>query len=144
MPSIGREMDAEFLRAEAESWESHSFPRVTDPYAALKLTDEARFRRAHLAKYVKAVVGACALVCAAAFVRVAVGAASEEPKAAVTAQVAAALPAPAPPPPAAVAQPQAPPASPQATATTPTATAKASPVRAYPRGPKHRGSPLHP
>jgi hypothetical protein len=149
VPSPGVEIDVAFVRAEALAWESGSFERLTDGRAALKMTDEARLRRAHLTKYVKGVVGACALLCMAAFVRIAVGAVTKEPDAAPV-HVAAALPlVVALPPPAPVAAPPPEPSAPIVSATpapvTPSATTtRPAPSRAnYGRGGKRR-SPVAP
>ena len=92
-------------------WEpSLIVPITTGERTALKMTDEARMRRAHLAKYVKAVVAACAMLCVAAVVRRGVSATSQEPLAAVS-QASTVLPPVLPealPPPAPTAQASAP------------------------------------
>jgi hypothetical protein len=101
--SIGRDMDAAFLREAANdsvAWESASLTddddEIADERIAFKMTDEARLRRAHLAKYVKAVVAGCALLCVAAVVRLGVGTASEPSRAPVS-EVSPSLPPVAPP-----------------------------------------------
>ena len=107
--SVGRALGAAFSRLAANDcvpWEPSSLvPITTDERAAFKMTDEARLRREHLAKYVKAVVAACVMLCVVAAARRGASAASEEPRAAVPQ---AAIIAPSEPP---AALPPPPPAS---------------------------------
>jgi hypothetical protein len=77
--SVGTAMDMAFLRdltRKDDAWETGSLPRITEDRLALKMTDEVRLRRAHLAKYVRGVVAACAAVCVIAILRVAITAAT--------------------------------------------------------------------
>ena len=107
--SVGSALGTAFRRVAANDcvpWEPSSLvPITTNERAAFKMTDEARLRREHLAKYVKAVVAACVMLCVMAAVRRGMSAASPEPRAAVPQ---AAITAPSDPP---AALPPPPPAS---------------------------------
>jgi hypothetical protein len=64
------------------AWDTSSLSPITvDTRFALKMTDEARLRRAYLAKYVKGVVAACAMLCVVAAVCRGVSAVNQEPRA---------------------------------------------------------------
>jgi hypothetical protein len=94
MPSVGAAMDSAFqrgARGDEQPWETDSLSPLTHDRGALKMTLEARSRRAHLAKYVKAVVGGCAAICGMAGVRASLTAASEHSRPASTAAVSVAM-----------------------------------------------------
>lgn len=99
-PSIGAEMDEAFAREDFAIEERG--PRLSlseiDAHVALKMSDEMKLRRAHLAKYVKGVVTVCVAVCMLAVVRKGAFSASEPspPPATAAAQH---VPASLPPPP---------------------------------------------
>jgi hypothetical protein len=54
---------------EDEPWEAHSLSPITNDRMVFKMSEQARLRRAHLAKYVKGIVAACSIVCVAALLR---------------------------------------------------------------------------
>jgi hypothetical protein len=126
-PEPAREIPPAFRREAANdcvAWEPSSLsPITTGERFALKMTDEARLRRAYLARYVKAVVAGCAMLCVVAAVRWGVRAASEPSRASasLSSTVQPFVPPAAPPPPPPVVEPVAAPVAAQVAAPTPIA-----------------------